>query len=83
MDAHEQRRVVRVNARASSWPLVERRWPRARTRVRARQPRSIHDDNSARGADLRGTVCEDRQFATANMLMNSTVATRIAPIQYP
>ena len=83
MDPHEQHRVVSVSARASSWPLAERRRLRARTRACARQPRSIHNGNSARAADLRGTVGSERQSAAANMLMNSAVATRVAPIQYP
>jgi hypothetical protein len=83
MDAHEQRRVVSVNARASSWPLAERRWLRARARAYATQPQCIHYGTSARAADLRGTVGSEGLFATANLLMNSAVATHMAPIQYP
>jgi hypothetical protein len=83
MDAREKRHVVNVNARPSSWPLVERPWLRMRARVRMPQRWSNHEGIAAHVAQPIDKLRDRQLLARTGVAVTSNCATSTAPIQYP
>lgn len=83
MAAREQHRVVSVNAKQSSWPLVERPWLCAAKDVVDATVFDPDEDIAAHATESIARLSACQPLATASVRVTSNGAAGTAPIQYP